>query len=299
MAPARLSTLLAATSAAWVCYARAAAPALDDAVLQDDECAVGEDCALNALQLRAAIVDHPSSADLPPAADGPPAEGDDDDDDDSKPLIAGANPAWSDPANMGVGPEEEDGELGAATEADSSKSYCARHLFQERCGLYAHCMGRPYCVFGNYMVVPGKPCPGMEAINGGNARSYDYLFGVARSRCGDPGCVLMTNPVGHRTQDQLHIHFRRMIKMGPAMKTSLEAATCHASGWVPFSPHCCGCGHGKARAFSGYPGVFSEVAKAFGGGSLGSVGISVFFGCGKTIILATTHCSIEHSVSER
>lgn len=233
----------------------------------------GGDCALNALQLRASG-----------------AEGD------GQPLFAEADPAWDDETKFGSGPEEE---LGVATESEGHSPYCVSHMVEERCGLYKHCRGRIYCVFGNYMVVPGRPCPGMEAINGGNAHNYDYLFGVARSLCGDPGCVLMTNPVGHRTQDQLHIHFRRFNKMGPSLKARLEDATCNAGGWVPFSPKCCGCGHSKARAFRGYPRIFSEVASAFGGHSLASVGISVWFGCGKTIVLATTHCSIEHSVSVR
>mmetsp|Transcript_54776 Transcript_54776/g.158486 ORF Transcript_54776/g.158486 Transcript_54776/m.158486 type:complete len:291 (+) Transcript_54776:63-935(+) len=290
MAASRVAKLLAAMSAAWSpFFAAGESGAIHDAVVGDDECAAGEDCALNALQLRAR-----SAAD--------PASGD------GEPLIAEALPAWDDPSKLGGPAADPSEELGASTEVGyhhhhhsggHGGAYCESHIEEERCGLYKHCRGMPYCVFGNYMVVPGKPCPGMESINGGNAHSYDYLFGVARAFCGYRGCVLMTNPVGHRTQDQLHIHFRHMIKSGPQMQASLEDATCNNDGWVHFNPHCCGCGHSKARAFSGRPGVFSEVAKAFGGGSLASVGISVWFGCGKTIILATTHCSIEHSVSVR
>mmetsp|Transcript_5834 Transcript_5834/g.16903 ORF Transcript_5834/g.16903 Transcript_5834/m.16903 type:complete len:278 (-) Transcript_5834:114-947(-) len=244
---------------------------MGDAVLTDDECAVAEDCALNALQLRAASGNDPAA----------PGEGFGD------PLIADADPSWEDDS-------DEENDLGA-----DATGYCTRNSRAKRCGLLRACHGRSYCVFGGYMVVPGRPCAGMESINGGNAHSYDYLFGVARRYCGGPGCVLMTNPVGHRTQDQLHIHFRRTSMMGPVMQSRLQAATCHEDGWVPFHAGCCGCGHSKARAFHGFPGVFSAVASAFGGGSLSSVGISVWFGCGKTIVLATTHCSIEHSVSAR
>lgn len=293
MPPVNVSKLILASASAWGCVVLAipvnAAPN-EDAILADDECAIGEECALNALQLRAAGRENPEAD---PFKLG-------------EPLIADALPEWDDPAFMGwpddpeVEAAEAIGEPGGLVESLSAESYSrCRHGHSKRCALYSKCRGRRYCIFGGYMVVPGTAIAGTEGIHGGNARQYDYLFGVARGRCGDPRCVIMTNPLGHRTQDQLHVHYRHYVGLGPSMKARLEAATCRRGGWVPFSTGCCGCGYSKARAYSYFPGVFSEVAHAFGGGSLGSVAISVWFGCGRTIILASTHCSIEHSVSVR
>mmetsp|Transcript_54769 Transcript_54769/g.158459 ORF Transcript_54769/g.158459 Transcript_54769/m.158459 type:complete len:271 (-) Transcript_54769:127-939(-) len=168
------------------------------------------------------------------------------------------------------------------------------------CYLYRVCRGRTACVINGYMVVPGEPLRGMEDINGGNAGSYDFLFSVARSRCGSNSCVLITNPIHYRTQHQMHIHYRHYNGGGAALKKRLEAALCGTSGWKYFSE----CGSAKARLYDSMPGVFSAVAAAYGGGSLADVGITVWFtdACGggqKTMILASTHCSIEHSISDR
>eukprot|EP00913_Durusdinium_trenchii_P023191 g21770.t1 len=66
--------------------------------------------------------------------------------------------------------------------------------------------------------------------------------------------------------------------------------------WENFSE----CGTGKAKFFSGYPAVFREVLGQYGG-HLANVGVTVWPGsCGHgVIVLATTHCSIEHSISAR
>lgn len=65
--------------------------------------------------------------------------------------------------------------------------------------------------------------------------------------------------------------------------------------------HTGGCASSKAKYFSSFPRVFTEVAEAYGGGNLASVGIQVWPGaCGSGyIIQTTTHCSIEHTISER
>jgi len=241
---------------------------LDEAVLGDDECAAGGDCAFNALQLRAASADDPAG-----------------------PLIAEADPSWDDPAELGG---EASDDLGTSVEG----GYCSMLPNAKRCALYQKCRGRSYCIFGGYMVVPGEATAGMESINSGNAHHYDYLMGIARSHCGSPSCVLLTNPMGHRTQDQLHIHFRHFNGLGPSMHSKLMAATCQADGWVTFRTGCCGCGYSRARAFHGFPRVFTEAARAVGG-TLAGFGVSVWFGCGKTVVLATSMCSIEHSVSAR
>lgn len=178
-------------------------------------------------------------------------------------------------------------------------AYCQSHTREHKCYLYAACHGRSYCVMGNYMIVAGFPCPGMESINGGNAGSFDFLMSAARARCSSQNCVLITNPVGHRTQEQLHIHYRYYNGGGAHLKRQLERTLCGTHGWRHFHS----CGHAQARLYSGFPGVFSAVAAAYGGGSLANVGISVWSttACGgyKYMILATTHCSIEHSISSR
>jgi len=177
---------------------------------------------------------------------------------------------------------------------------CRYHAGSPDCHLYRLCRGQRVCVVGHHLVVPGESVPGMESINGGSARHLDYLWYAARGHCGSDGCVLLVNPVGHRTQDQLHIHFWHMNGRGPALKHQLEQSLCGKYGWRSFRQ----CGHAKARMYNSMPGVFSEVARAFGGGSLAHVGITVMFthACGggqKVMILATTGCSLEHDISPR
>lgn len=188
----------------------------------------------------------------------------------------------------------------ASQDGDLTGQDCAQHPNSHNCALYRMCRHRRYCVVNGYLIVPGRSMPGMEAINSHTAGHWDFLWGAARSQCGSDSCVLITNPVGHRTQDQLHIHFRHYNGGGAALKGRLERAVCGKRGWRHFSE----CGSAKARLFSGMPGVFSTVAHAYGGGSLANVGITVWFThrCGgrqKTIVLATTHCSIEHTISAR
>merc|ERR1719382_367774 len=105
-------------------------------------------------------------------------------------------------------------------------SPCKYHAGSKRCYLYSICQHTSYCIIGGYMVVPGKPCPGMEAINGGTAGSYDYLMKVAKDRCQDTHCVLITNPVHFRSQDQLHIHYRHYNGGGAELKSQLEHTLC-------------------------------------------------------------------------
>mmetsp|Transcript_17189 Transcript_17189/g.25951 ORF Transcript_17189/g.25951 Transcript_17189/m.25951 type:complete len:380 (-) Transcript_17189:134-1273(-) len=177
---------------------------------------------------------------------------------------------------------------------------CKYNPGAKQCAIYRGCQGPRYCVMGGYMIVPGFYCAGMESVNSGDAASLDYLWDAAKRMCGHTHCVLLTNPVGYRTQNQMHIHYRYYNDGGSHMKAQLERTLCDRSpGWHYFNK----CGAGKARLYDYFPGVFSEVARAYGGGPLSYVGISVWFttACGgfKTIVLATTHCSIEHDVSSR
>lgn len=179
-------------------------------------------------------------------------------------------------------------------------SYCKYNPNSKNCYLYRACRHRSYCVISGYMIVPGWACAGMEEINGGNAGKFDYLMRAARDKCSDTHCVLITNPTCCRTQDQLHIHYRHYNGGGSALKAQLEGQLCHShGGWQYFKK----CGSGKARIYDYFPDVFSEVASAYDGESLGHVGITVMFTteCGghKTILLATKDCSIEHSISAR
>merc|ERR1719203_2786847 len=118
------------------------------------------------------------------------------------------------------------------------------------------------------MIVPGRAVRGMESINGRNAGSFDYLMEAAKDRCGDAHCVLITNPQHYRTQEQLHIHYRHYNGGGSVLKGQLERTLCHKHpGWHHFNK----CGPAKAALFDYFPGVFSEVAQAYGGRSLYNV----------------------------
>lgn len=180
--------------------------------------------------------------------------------------------------------------------ADSRNYRC------DGCYLYRACHSGSWCNLLGYMIVPGTALSGMESINWGTAGSYDYLWSIAKGKCGSTSCVLITNPKHHRTQHQLHIHYRHYNSGGASMKRRLERALCGTSGWRSFSE----CGSAKARIYDYFPGVFSAAMEAYGGyGDLANVGLSVWFtaACGgysqKTMILATTFCSIEHSISAR
>jgi len=276
--------LSVAQSCCVVAAAEVESVALDAALLADDHCAHGEDF-WNALQLRATRIEPNTTemgADVEAEALG-------------EPLFADAEPEWDDPTEMAIDSEMESDNTNASDEVVKEPGICM-HSGSKRCGSYLACRGRRYCVFGGYMVVPGVAIAGTESINTTNARGFDHLFNVARGLCGGVGCVLITNPLGHRAQDQLHINYRHFRALGTSMKARLEGKTCGHRGWVPFKTGCCGCEVGKARAFGYFPGVFSEVARAYRGRSLVGIGISVWFGCGKTIVLTTPRCSIDHPV---
>lgn len=277
-----------------------AARLLEGALEEDDICdaAAGSSCELSLRQLRgervaAAVARHAAEA----AEAAAPVE---------------PSPDFSDVLFFNVtglsdDPEGEEGngagtKLGAENSVSDPSQSCASPLNSDSadCYLYHACQGRAACVINGYLVVPGAPLRGMEDINGANAAQWDFLFSVAQGQCGSPSCVIITNPVHHRTQHQMHLHYRQYNDGGAALKSRLEKALCGSSGWRPFSE----CGSAKARLFDSTPGVFSSVAAAYGGGSLAHVGITVWFtsACGgglKTMILATTHCSIEHSISAR
>lgn len=271
----------------------------DVALVQDDECSAEdpEGCAFNALQLRGVTVAEPLAGE---SSDGKEI-GDD------VAIIDELPPDF--PHQLGSEEESED-EAGKESEADlAPASYhgggCPAHPTTKNCYLYAMCPSTMrYCLFGGHIIVPGRYVRGMENINGANAASFEYLMTKAHQLCSDSHCVLLVNPVGYRTQEQLHIHFRRYNKGGANMKRALEAAVCgRGSGWHNFAPAGCG-GDSKARVFGHWPAVFEVVAEAYGGGSLANVGITVWesSSCGggsRTIVQTVTHCSIEHTVSDR
>lgn len=184
---------------------------------------------------------------------------------------------------------------------DASKTCAASENYHcGGCYIYRRCQHYSACHLNGYMIAPGKPLRGMEDIDGSNARSWDYLWSAARSRCGSNSCVLISNPIHFRTQHQMHLHYRHYNGGGAALKKRLESTVCGTSGWQPFNE----CGNAKAALFDHMPGVFSTVDQAYGGGNMANVGITVWFtsACGggqKTMILAQTGCSIEHSISAR
>mmetsp|Transcript_93348 Transcript_93348/g.278718 ORF Transcript_93348/g.278718 Transcript_93348/m.278718 type:complete len:240 (+) Transcript_93348:56-775(+) len=207
----------------------------------DDECLAGQDCGLNALQMRGAA-----------ATEALPTQDLDND---------------------------TEQELGSAPDGV----------------LAARCNNGAYCAMGGYLIVAGKAdAVGMETINGGNVGYYDNLMYAAGRRCGGPNCVLITNPMHHRTQSRFHIHYRFYNGAGSSLKHRLEQSVCRGGGWQKGHFPC----GGKAAYFSGFPAVFSQ---AFGAGSLAHAAISVWpKSChGGTIILVSYHCSIEHTISSR
>lgn len=159
------------------------------------------------------------------------------------------------------------------------------------------CHGTSYCAIAGYMIVAGHgDAKGMESIHNSNVGYYDSMLRAAYNRCASGSCVIITNPVGHRTQSRFHIHYRRFNGGGASLKHRLEKQLCGSHGWENFAE----CGTGKAKYFGGYPSVFREVLGQYGG-HLANVGVTVWPGaCGHgVIVLATTHCSIEHSISAR
>lgn len=293
--PARLAALVILLSASHA--AAKETPRMDEVLSSDDECsAVGEGasaaCALIALQVRGAR-----------AGDVPLTLPQDQHFDEVKvidDLPEGWNASDIKDEEVQEGDDERDGNVTIYTHYHPHRANCAINPSASECFLYNACHGPRYCIIGSYMIVPGWPVAGMEDINGGNAGEYDFLMAAARAQCGSPSCVLITNPVGHRSQEQFHIHYRQYNGGGSAVKSRLETTLCGTSGWQYFSE----CGSAKARLYNEFPGVFSEVARAYHGISLANVGITVWFttACGaglKTMILATTHCSIEHSISSR
>lgn len=160
------------------------------------------------------------------------------------------------------------------------------------------CNGVAYCMSGGYMVVAGESrAHGMENINYGDVSYYDKLGRAALRGCSNSYCVIMTNPVGHRTQDRFHIHYRYYNGGGAHLKSQLEHSVCGRSGWHGFNK----CGHAKVRFYEGQPSLFRAALDGHGGG-LAHVGVTAFpSSCGGrgTIVLLTSHCSIEHSISSR
>mmetsp|Transcript_97939 Transcript_97939/g.255539 ORF Transcript_97939/g.255539 Transcript_97939/m.255539 type:complete len:294 (+) Transcript_97939:88-969(+) len=255
----------------------------------DDECVAGSECALNAIQLRGVQQAAVAAANATEEADG------------EVKIVEDLPEGWNATENTTEIPTLTSMDGAMQPMWDSYKNVdCRDDIDAKQCSLYKYCRGPRYCVMGGYMIVPGFYAAGMESINRGNAGSFDYLMYAAHDMCGGTSCVLVTNPVGFRTQNELHIHFRHLDNDGPNLKHQLEDTLCGRDGWHYFSK----CGAAKARIYSSFPGVFSEVADAYAGNNLGSVGITVWetTACGagyQTMVLVTTHCSIEHQISNR
>jgi len=164
-------------------------------------------------------------------------------------------------------------------------------------GLLARsCNNGRYCIW-NYLITSGrKDAIGIESINAHNVGYYDGLMSAARGVCGGPQCVIMVNPMHHRTQSRFHIHARRYSKRGGPLKQRLERRLCRGSRhWVRGGLPC----NGQAQFFSGFPPVFSEAMKT---GNIAHAAVTAFpSSCGGrgSIILLSYHCSIEHSISPR
>lgn len=133
---------------------------------------------------------------------------------------------------------------------------------------------------------------GVESITSGNVGYYNAGMYAARARCGGAGCALITNPPGHRSVNQFHIHFVHFHGYGASLKRRLESRVCGRSGWHGGGLPC----GGRAAYFPGFPGVF-RAAMAAGGIHHASV-IAWPAACGGrgTIVEMAYGCSIEHQI---
>jgi hypothetical protein len=133
---------------------------------------------------------------------------------------------------------------------------------------------------------------GMESISSGNVGYFDSGMQAARGHCGGAGCALITNPAGHRSINQFHIHSVNYAGWGASLHKRLESKVCGKGGWHGGGLPC----GGKAAFFPGFPAVFS---KAMGGGSISHASVVAWPGsCGGdgTIVELAFGCSIEHQI---
>eukprot|EP00933_Yihiella_yeosuensis_P035713 TRINITY_DN292_c2_g1_i1.p1 TRINITY_DN292_c2_g1~~TRINITY_DN292_c2_g1_i1.p1 ORF type:complete len:298 (+),score=40.31 TRINITY_DN292_c2_g1_i1:93-896(+) len=135
---------------------------------------------------------------------------------------------------------------------------------------------------------------GAESCRGGTLKYCNGLMYRARSMCGGPNCVLITNPPGHRTREIFHIHAYHFNGRGAALKRQMMARVCRKRGWLSGGFPCAG----RAKYFPGFPPVFSV---AFGVSHGLRASITAWPGScgGGTIVLVSYGCSIEHSISQR
>jgi len=212
-------------------------------------------------------------------------------------------------------PTNEDAVTVYAASCGSPRNRCCG-----ACGMWNNMDHRiPGCqVVHGYLVVPSDPLVGMEAITGGTAPHYDFLWREAADRAGRAeGYVLLVNPSMSRTQHQMHVFFKWLNQPGLQMRDQLvELTSCDSSSADWQDAHALGlCTFARARVFDELPAVFSEVwAEAMrktlgpllknpnGVNTLSTVGITVVFACGgKAIVLATSsgggYCSLEHSIT--
>jgi len=279
-------------------------------VAMDDECELGSDCALNALQFLATrsssppvIVPAPDAAEYKVLTLPEGWTADMDFPETWNPRVAGGDDRGS---NRDDSLEDA---LSVKMEANAqSQSGCQYHSRPSSCFLFRDCVyghhavnGTRYCVYGNYMIVPAFGISGTEGINHDNSQDVDLLMHAAYDHCNSTSCVLMVNPMHHRTQNQLHLHFRHYNGGGAHLKRQIEELACNNSNYTTEWHHFHKCKDGKVKAYSHFPNVFSEVVEAYGNHSLANKGITVFpSACGDknmTLVLGTGHCSIEHSIT--
>jgi len=262
----------------------------------------------------------------------PSADADAADADAAAPAASGASEAAEDNASAedaaASSEEATTTEVATTTEAKTTTttqkryfdSVCAHDAQSHGCFLYRHCVkvasgqghanpDNKYCVMSGYTVVPAFPITGTESINVRNSMHVDPIMDAAYEKCSSSKCVLMVNPRGHRTQEQLYIHYRHYNNGGGSrLKTQLETTACYQSGWhkVHGIPELHKCKSAQVRVYSQHPtDIFSQVAEAqgkHGKKSLDGVGVTVYpRACPrskKTMVLFTEHCTIEKSISK-
>jgi len=190
------------------------------------------------------------------------------------------------------------------------------------------------------LVIPSWPVSGMESIDSPEAaRGLDFLWRVAAQHVtSDPGWRwgLLINPSDKRTQNQMHIHFRHLIKGGPRLSVDLNSKLgCVQHRWTDVTHLVSRYKCSRAWAVLKGPEDYRHFSDAYsfattrlssdgdgdsgddgGGGeyplgpptvdprtgrsTLSKVGITIFFseGCPTSgqILLLSTGCTFEHAI---
>eukprot|EP00443_Scrippsiella_acuminata_P093030 CAMPEP_0115432184 /NCGR_PEP_ID=MMETSP0271-20121206/31965_1 /TAXON_ID=71861 /ORGANISM="Scrippsiella trochoidea, Strain CCMP3099" /LENGTH=328 /DNA_ID=CAMNT_0002857507 /DNA_START=66 /DNA_END=1052 /DNA_ORIENTATION=+ len=169
-----------------------------------------------------------------------------------------------------------------------------------------------YCKLGDELTDPVVALSGAEAVTSNDAAQWDWIWEAAANNnadeCGkekEHFCALLCNPKCKRSQDQLHIHTKRLSDAGKGVRKALQTFVCstaYTDGWANVLTQVRGAltktvvNYAKAKFVkqtqNEFPKVFSQV-RSTNAGLKQNIGISVWkVICTKSkkgyVILATT-----------